>query len=107
MDVEFVSLAAVANIDAPVELGSSLPGFLAEISGRGVFHGFEFGGELGLGNFPGNSQQDGTRIILHNVAGQNAQSGESAGKSWDDHGRDAQGLGESAGVQASGAAEGD
>ena len=106
-DVEFVSLAAVADVDAAVEMRASLPGFMAKIFGGGFFQGGKFAIQLVGGNFAGDAPQHGARIIFHYVAGENAERGERAGKRGNDDVRDAEGVGEGAGVQASGAAEGD
>ena len=106
-DVEFVSLAAVAEVDAAVVVRASLPGFFAKIFCGGFFQGGEFAIQFVGGNFSGDAPEDGARIIFHDVAGENAQGGECAGKRRDDDVRDAESFGESAGVEASGAAEGD
>ena len=107
-DVEFVSLAAVADVDAAVEVGTSLPGFVAEIFGaRLVRKAANSGSASASGSFAADTPEDGAGIVFHDVAGQNSEGGERAGQRGDDHPRDAQGFGEFAGVEASGAAEGD
>src|SRR5579862_7966155 len=106
-DVEFVSLAAVADVDAAVVVRVSLPGLAAKIF-RGRFLKLcEFAIQFGRGNFCCDARQDGAGIIFHDVAGENAERGQRARKRGDDDARDAEGFGESADVQASGAAEGD
>ena len=106
-NVEFVSLAAVADVDAAVVVRASLPGLVAKISCGSFFQSCEFAIQLRRGNFAGDSPEDCARIIFHDVAGKNAERGERAGKCGDDDVRNAEGFGESAGVQASSAAEGD
>ena len=45
-EVEFVSLAAVAEVDAAVVVRTSLPGFVAKISCARLFRGGEFAIQL-------------------------------------------------------------
>src|ERR1039458_4895217 len=58
-------------------------------------------------DFAGDAPQHGTGIILDHIADQNAESGKRAGQGGHDHVRDAEGFGQGAGVEASGATEGD
>src|ERR1035437_444249 len=105
-DIELVSLAAVAEVDAAVVVRFSLPRFVAKISCGGIFQGGKFAIQLRGGNFAGDAPEDGAGIVLDDVAGENSESGQCARKRGDDDLRDAEGFGEGAGVQASGAAEG-
>ena len=50
-NVEFVSLAAVAEVDAAVVARASLPGFVAKIFGRGFFQGGEFAIQFAVREF--------------------------------------------------------
>ena len=86
---------------------ASLPLFVAEIFGGGFFQGGEFAIQFRVRNFSGDSPQDGARIVFHDVAGENAEGRERAGERGDDDVRNAEGFGEGAGVEASGATEGD
>ena len=106
-EVEFVSLAAVAEVDAAVVVR-----FSGQASSRkslaAVFSSAANSSiQLRAGNFLGDAPEDRARIIFHYIAGENAERGERAGEGGDDDLRDAEGFGEGAGVQASGAAEGD
>src|ERR1700733_1807596 len=104
-DVEFVSLAAVADIDAAIVVRYSPPAFLAKTSCGGFFQGGKFAIQFLRGNFAGDTPQDCAGIIFDHVAGEDAERGERAGKRRDDDVWNAESFGEGAGVQASGAAE--
>src|SRR5580692_6886863 len=104
---EFVALAAIAEVDAAMVVRLVGPRFAAKICGSSFFERGEFRAQPLGGNFLRDSPQHGAGIILHDVARENAESGESARKRGYDDLRDAQSFGQGAGVQASCATEGD
>src|SRR6202051_401156 len=106
-NIEFVSLAAVAEVGGALIVHSSLPGFLMKILCGIFFQGCEFLGDAGVRKFIGTDAQDGAGIILDHIADQNAESGESAGEGGDDYLRDAKGFREGGRVKATGATESD
>ena len=71
-EVEFIALAAVTEIDAAVEVWSSLPGFFPEIFCGGFLQRGEFAIELVGGNFARGAPEDGSRIVFHDIAGENS-----------------------------------
>src|SRR5258706_4318353 len=105
--VEFVSLAAVADVHARLIVHSSVPGFFAKIFRRLLFQSSELFRQLSVRNFARDAPQDGSGIILYDVADQNAESGKRAGEGGHDYVRDAESFGKGTCVEASGAAESD
>src|SRR5258708_26969139 len=105
--VEFVSLAAVADVHACLIVNSSLPRFLTKIFCGFFLQSGELSLQLSVRNFTCNAPQDGAGVILDHVSDQNAESGKGAGEGGHDHVRDAEGFGQGAGVQASGTAASD
>src|SRR6266568_3237793 len=78
-DIEFVSLAAVTNVDAAVVVRSSLPAFLAEIFGGRSFQSRKFVIQLLGWNFSGDPPENRSGIIFDDIARQNAHGRERAG----------------------------
>src|SRR5712691_3149707 len=76
--VEFVSLAAVADIDAALIVHSSLPRFFPEIACGLFSQGSEFLCETSVWNLARDAPQNGAGIIPDHVADQNAESGKRA-----------------------------
>src|SRR5712691_7027033 len=76
--VEFVSLAAVADVHARLILHSSLPGFLTKIFCGFFLQSGELSLQLSVWNLACNPPQNGAGIILDHVADQNAESGKRA-----------------------------
>ncbi len=105
--VEFVSLAAVADVHARLIVHSSLPGFVVKIFCGFFLQSGELSLQLSVWNLACNAPQDGAGVVLHNIAEENAESGKGSRQRGHDHVRDAEGFGQGAGVQASGAAESD
>src|SRR5581483_2158394 len=93
--VEFVSLSAVADVDAGLELdfaGSPLL-FLELLLGL-VFKGRKFCSKLSCGSFSRDSPENCSRIILNDIADEDAESGERSRGGWHNDARDCERLGQ-------------
>src|SRR5580658_6092403 len=104
--VQFVSLAAVAEVDAALVVNSSRPSFVVKIFRSSFLEGREFAIQSRDWEFARESPQHSAGVVFDDVAHQNADSGKRAGKRGHDHAWDAEGFGQGAGVEASGAPEG-
>ena len=107
-EIEFVSLAAVAEVDTAAviaEVRAMLRGGnLSRL--RFLQRGKFVSKSLACGISPADAPQNRSGIIFHDVACENAESGERAGQRGDDDVRDAESVGQGAGVEASRAAKG-
>src|SRR5579862_3450750 len=103
--VEFVSLAAVAHVEATDVARASRPRLLRKIFPGQFFYGSKFALQIRERNLARHSPQDGPRVVLDDVAGENTQRRESTGKRGDDDTRNAERVGKRACVQSPCAAE--
>src|SRR5215470_895092 len=106
-DIELVSLAAIAEVDAALEGQLSLPAFCPELYPRRRFQLLKFTLQFMPASGIVQAQQDSTRKIFDYVTYQNAKGGQGPGARGNNNGRDGKRLGEFASVQAPGTAERD
>src|SRR5579863_2524700 len=74
-EIQFVALAAIAEVGAPgiVRTSFLLPGFRAEVGGGNFFERGEFAIESCAGNFAGDAPEHGAGVILHDIAHENSE----------------------------------
>src|SRR5580704_11001170 len=104
---KFVSLAAVAKIDAGRVVNSSLPVFPAKILGSVLFQGGKFAKQFFLRKFSRDAPKHGARVVFDDVAGENTEGGKRTWKRGKNDSGNAESFGECAGVKTSSAAKGD
>ena len=107
-DVQFVSLAAVADIHAAVDSAvfpATLPGENPSLAVFPRLRILRF--SFSCGTLPADAPENGAGVIFHDVAGKNAEGRKRARKCGHDDVRNAESFGQSTGVQASSATKGD
>ena len=110
-NIQFVSLALVADIHAALVADRAFPLLVPEICFRPAAQRSELAFQptafqSTAGKFLRDSPEHGAGIVLHHVADQDAKSGKSAGQRRDNHSRDTERFRQFAGMQAAGAAKG-
>src|SRR5229473_245047 len=78
--VEFVSLAAVADVDALLIMNFPLPCLPVKIFLRSLFQCSELLRQARMWKLPSNPPQDRARVILDDVADQNSEGRQRAGQ---------------------------
>src|SRR5437868_5705060 len=103
--IQFIALSSIANINTGLEQNPSTPILVAEILFGRLLQLGELGLELSQGRSGGGSPEHSARIVLTDVADQNAERREAARHRGHDHARNSQGLRQFTSVQAARSAE--